>query len=139
MATKVKLTYKQLLDNLLAWNHASQWMIERPVCTLGFPDNKDITLKNIREYFNREKLNDEYVARYNSSAKGGKVLPVAFRGVEIDGIYAFQRAFTARHKTRLAHYRDHTAQKMAYHSKAIIKEKVEFEYLYERYEYKGSK
>ncbi len=69
-----------------------------------------INQQTIADHFERDDLNDEFVEKFNDLDPVTKQ-PHSYVQAEIDQIYAFQKSFTARHKTRLQAYRDDCAQK----------------------------
>lgn len=103
------MTFKELLDTYQGWLvDACDSIHNRPWCMLGF--NKHISTENFLAYFDRQDLNDQYVARYNEQEPLNRKQHSFFQA-EVHLIYGFHKSMVARHKTRLQIYRDDFAQK----------------------------
>lgn len=74
--------------------------------------DKDLTLKDFQDFFDRKDKNDEYKTNYDSNDLAGKK-SYAWLQHEINLIYSFHKSFAMRNQTRLQHYRHDLAQKGA--------------------------
>lgn len=72
--------------------------------------NKELTIKDYQDFFDRQDLNSEYKSRYLETSLPSKK-PYGWFQVEISLIYSFHKCFAMRNQTRLQHYRHDLAQK----------------------------
>lgn len=73
---------------------------------------KELKLEDLREYTDRQQLNDDYKERYlEDDVKARK--GVSALKIEISALYSFNKCFVQRYKGRLHYYRDDLSQKGA--------------------------
>jgi hypothetical protein len=112
-------TLEELFDKLKVWveEHIPQdrlqndqqgrrWMVD------SMPYDKELILKDLKEFTDRKQLNTEYKTAYKEkevkSRKGISALKL-----EIGVLYSFNRCWVQRHKGRMHFYRDDLSQKGA--------------------------
>ena len=115
MITKLQ----ELLDKLAQWfekdipdtrlkndQEGRYWL------TKTMPYTDAFKLKSLREYTNRDQLNQEYVTRYlETDVKSRK--GISALKVEISALYSFNKSWVQRYKGRMHFYRDDLSQKGA--------------------------
>ena len=107
---------KEAIDGLQAWTlEAATKRTNRPWCLFGLTK---IDVESITALFDRSELVSEYNTRYNEHDPLKKK-PHSYLQTEINLVYGMQKAFTARHRSRLQVYRDDAAQK-AYHCRRAV-------------------
>lgn len=84
----------------------------------GLDYDKELTLKDFQDFFDRKELNNEYKTRYEESQVNAKKAS-AWIQHEINLIYSFHKCFALRNRTRLQSYRDDLSQKGARNKAAI--------------------
>ena len=79
---------------------------------------EDLKQKSLRDYVNREQLNQEFAQRFKEKRvkqrKGISALKV-----EITALYAFSKCFVQRYRGRMLYYKDDLSQKGARNPHAI--------------------
>ncbi len=118
------MTIKELILKFLSWTGT---VVEyrrdgipnsRSWATKGLEYEEDFTFEAMQKFFDRTKLNAEYVKRRKETNPKAKV-PHAYLQTEINMIYSFHKSFASRQKSRLQYYRDDLAQK-DYHTSSAI-------------------
>lgn len=90
------------------YESAEKGEFERKWCTLGMTTS--LSQESMLKFFERAQLNKDYVARWKDTDPKTQ-RPYAFIQAEIDAIYSTHKCMVARHKSRLAHYRDDLSAK----------------------------
>lgn len=80
----------------------------RKWCLMGF--NQAINQENIRAFFDRSKLNEDYIKKYSTRNLADQKAYSHIQ-LEINAIYSLHKSFASRHKTRLQYYTNDFSQK----------------------------
>lgn len=108
---------EDVVNALQDWSlEAGTKRVERPWCLFGL--TAAFNQENIAKLFDRSEIGKEYQKRY-VEIDPHKKKPHSFLQIEAHLIYGAHKAFVARHKTRLQHYRDDASQK-AYHTRRAV-------------------
>jgi len=108
---------KEAIDKLQEWSLDAAVKREvREWCLLGL--DEPITQSSIAKLFDSSEVAEEYARRYVEKDPLKK-RPHSFLQIEAHLIYGLRKAFTARHRTRLQHYRDDASQK-AFHTRRTL-------------------
>lgn len=84
--------------------------------SIEYPDK--LKLSDLRDFVDRQDLNDEFVERYkNKDIKSRK--GVSALKVEISALYSFSKCFVQRYKGRMHFYRDDLSQKAVRNMRAV--------------------
>jgi hypothetical protein len=70
----------------------------------------DLKLENLREFVDREDLNDKFTRRVKEEKESAR-LGISALKIEISALYSFNKCFVQRFKGRMHYYRDDLAQK----------------------------
>lgn len=92
--------------------------VDRPWCLFGL--DLPITQANLAKLFDRQEISEEYKLRF-AQTDPLKKKPHSFLQIEAHLVYGAHKAFVARHKTRLQHYRDDASQKAFHNRRAVTK------------------
>lgn len=116
MARSITQLFTSFRDWFTSVENSDKTITPRKWCLLEFTEA--LTMENIRKFFDRKALNEEYVLKVKNRS-GANQKAYAHLQLEINAIYSTHKSFASRHKTRLQCYTDDLSQK-AYRTKASL-------------------